>query len=216
MQANSLGRRSSQTAMSYISEALALWIAPILSFTAEDLWKSMPENKINRDGKSSKREASVFLNTWFELPACYADDVTADKAMQHWERISEVRDAVNKELEQLRADGVIGSALEANVTLYCGREIFDILDNLKDELRFVLITSKASIVLVKETPPSSSVHVTLSTNDEVWVSVTKVSDAKCVRCWHLREDVGVDKKHPELCSRCIENVDGKGEGRDFA
>ena len=216
MQENSVGRRSSQTAMSYIIEALTLWIAPILSFTAEDLWKSMPVNKINREGESSKREKSVFLNTWLELPECYADETSADKAMKHWNSISEVRDAVNKELEQLRAEGVIGSALEANVTLYCGREIFDILDVLKDELRFVLITSKASVELVVENPPSSSVHVTLSTNDDIWVSVTKVSDTKCTRCWHLREDVGNNATHPELCSRCIENVDGTGEERNFA
>jgi len=216
MQANSLGRRSSQTAMYYIVEALALWIAPILSFTAEDLWKFMPENKMNAEGNATTREESVFLNTWYKLPSCYSDTASADVAMQKWSVISEVRDAVYKELERLRADGVIGSGLESKVTLYCGREIFDILDALKDELRFVLITSDASIEIASGTPPTNSVHTTLSTNDEIWVAVTKAEEGKCTRCWHLREDVGSNDAHPELCGRCIENVDGKGEERNFA
>ena len=216
MQANSLGRRSSQTAMYYIVEALALWIAPILSFTAEDLWKFMPENKMDAQGNTSKREASVFLNTWYELPECYSDAASADTALTQWNQILEVRDAVYKELERLRADGVIGSALGSKVTIYCGREIYDVLDAIKDELRFVLITSSAKIELVVDTPPSTSVHSTLSSNDEIWVMVTKAEEEKCTRCWHLREEVGTDSTHPELCHRCIENVDGKGEERHFA
>lgn len=216
MQANSNGRRSSQTAMYYIIEALTLWVAPILSFTAEDLWKFMPESKIDVEGQTSKREESVFLNTWYKLPACYADANTADLALTNWNKISEVRDAVYKELERLRADGVIGSGLESKVTIYCGREIYDVLDKLKDELRFVLITSSATVELVVDNPPSDSVHTSLSSNDEIWVSVTKAEEGKCTRCWHLREEVGTDTKHPELCGRCIDNVDGSGEERNFA
>lgn len=216
MQANSKGRRSSQTAMYFIIEALTLWIAPILSFTAEDLWKFMPESKMDAQGNSSKREESVFLNTWYSLPTCYADEGKADQELSNWSKVSEVRDAVYKELERLRADGVIGSALESKVTLYCGREIYDVLDRLKDELRFVLITSSASVELVTDTPPSDSAHSTLSSNDEIWVGVTKAEEGKCTRCWHLREEVGTDTKHPELCGRCIENVDGTGEERNFA
>lgn len=216
MQANSKGRRSSQTAMYFIIEALTLWIAPILSFTAEDLWKFMPESKMDAQGNSSKREESVFLNTWYSLPTCYADEGKADQELSNWSNVSEVRDAVYKELERLRADGVIGSALESKVTLYCGREIYDVLDRLKDELRFVLITSSASVELVTDTPPSDSAHSTLSSNDEIWVGVTKAEEGKCTRCWHLRKEVGTDTKHPELCGRCIENVDGTGEERNFA
>ena len=216
MQANSRGRRSSQTAMYYIIEALALWIAPVLSFTAEDLWKFMPENTVDAEGNSTKREASVFLNTWYGLPKCYVDNSSADLALEQWRAITEVRDAVYKELERLRADGVIGSALDSKVTISCGREIYDVLDALKDELRFVLITSDASIELVTVPPDDDSVHTTLSTNDEIWVSVTRSTENKCTRCWHLRKDVGTDKTHPELCGRCIENVDGTGEERRFA
>jgi len=216
MQANSTGRRSSQTAMYYIVEALALWIAPILSFTAEDLWQAMPANKVDADGKQTQRAESVLLNTWYALPECYSNESDAEIALQQWQKISEVRDAVYKELEQLRADGVIGSALESSVTIYCGREIFDVLSRLQDELRFVLITSNAVVELIVENPPANSVHTTLSSNDEIWVAVTKTDAGKCIRCWHLREEVGRDPKHPELCGRCIGNVDGKGEERYFA
>ncbi len=216
MQADSLGRRSSQTAMYYILEALVLWVAPILSFTAEDIWKAMPSDKVDAQGNHVKRNESVFMDTWYRLPQCYADQSIADLELKHWNNISEVRDAVYKELERLRAYGAIGSALESKVTLYCGREIYDVLEKLKDELRFALITSSARIELVVDTPPDTSVHTTLSSNDEIWVGVTKSEDAKCTRCWHLREDVGKDNKHPELCGRCIENVDGSGEVRHFA
>jgi len=216
MQTNSKGRRSSQTAMYYIAEALVLWMAPILSFTAEDIWKVMSENKVDADGNSTKRNESVFMDTWYSMPACYADEAIADTELNNWDKISQVRDAVNKELERLRADGAIGSALESKVTLHCGREIYDVLDNLKDELRFVFITSYANIELVTDAPPGTSVHTTLPGNDEIWVSVTKADEGKCTRCWHLREDVGSHSQHPELCGRCVENVDGNGEERNFA
>ena len=216
MQADSLGRRSSQTAMYYISEALVLWMAPILSFTAEDIWQAMPENKTDTTGHREKRAASVFLNTWYEPAQCYVDEVAADKALSQWDKISEVRDAVYKELERLRAEGAIGSALESKVTLYCGREIYDVLAALEDELRFVMITSYANAELVVENPPDTAAHFTLSSNDEIWVVVTKAEEAKCTRCWHLRADVGSHTAHPELCGRCIENIEGKGEERHFA
>jgi len=82
-------------------------------------------------------------------------------------------------------------------------------------LRFVLITSAARLYLAGE-PPKEAQHYTLPSNDELWVSVSASSHAKCVRCWHHREDVGVDKSHPELCGRCVENVAGSGESRQFA
>lgn len=133
----------------------------------------------------------------------------------YWRTVMEVRDVVNKELERLRAAGEIGANLQADVELYCGREIFDLLNRLEDELRFVLITSTAKLYLAGD-PPKEAQHFTLSTNDEVWVSVAGSEQEKCVRCWHYREDVGSHSEHPELCGRCIENVDGSGESRTFA
>jgi isoleucyl-tRNA synthetase len=135
--------------------------------------------------------------------------------LAYWDKVIEVRDAVNKELEALRVAGEIGANLQAEVELYCGSEIFSVLKRLGDELRFVFITSGAQIYQAGE-PPGEAKHVTLSTRDEIWVAVSGSEHTKCVRCWHYREDVGSNSTHPELCGRCVENVDGAGEERRFA
>jgi len=204
-QRDSIARRSAQTALYHVVEAMVRWLAPILSFTAEDIWQVMP----------GKREASVLLATWYDVPAMYSSDTEAIAQTDFWQRVIEVRDAVNKELEALRVAGGIGSGLDAEVDLYCGRELYDLLAKLEDELRFALITSYARIYLAGS-PPAEGQHYTLSSNDELWVAVAASSHKKCVRCWHHREDVGKHTDHPELCGRCVENVDGDGELRKFA
>jgi isoleucyl-tRNA synthetase len=201
-QADSVARRSAQTALWHIAEAFTRWIAPILSFTAEELWGYLP-------GKHSE---SVFLATWYEFPA-QGDDQGMDMAF--WGQILEVREAVSKELERLRVAGGIGASLDAEVDIHAGREICEKLTRLGDELRFALITSYARVQHVT-TPPEEAVHVTLTSKDEIWVRVAPSAHTKCVRCWHHREDVGGNSEHPELCGRCVENVAGAGELRRFA
>ena len=203
--ADSIARRSAQTAMYHIIEALVRWLAPILSFTAEDIWQVMP----------GYRNESALLNTWYALPEMYENTADEDAALLYWGKVIEVRDAVNKELEKLRIAGEIGSGLAAEVSVHCGREIYDVLAALEDELRFVFITSTAEIALY-ENPVPGAEHYTLSTNDEIWVSVKPSSAPKCVRCWHHRADVGSDDRHPQLCARCVENVEGDGEKRKYA
>ncbi len=200
-----LPRRSAQTALYHVAEALVRWLAPILTFTAEDIWQVMP----------GRRNESVMLNTWYELPAVFADEDAGDAALGWWDRIIEVRDCVNKELEALRVAGGIGSSLDAEVDLYCGREILDALEKLEDELRFVLITSDARLHLA-DTPPPEAQHYELTTRDEVWVAVAPSAHPKCIRCWHHRPDVGRHPDHPEICGRCVENVEGDGEKRKHA
>ena len=202
MPTESVARRSAQTAAFYIAEALVRWMAPVLSFTAEDIWDNIP----------GERNASVLLNTWYELPRMFGDEQSAADELAYWQRIIEVRDAVNKELENLRVAGGIGANLDAEVGIYCGREIYDALALIENELRFVLITSDARLYLAGD-PPAEAQHYTLSGNDEIWVSVSASPHAKCVRCWHHREDVGHNPDHPELCGRCVENVEGAGEER---
>ena len=206
-QADSLARRSAQTALYLIVEALVRWLAPILSFTAEEIWRHIP----------GERGRSVFLETWFELPEMFLpeDEEAAAYGMDFWAQVIEVRDAVAKELERLRVAGGIGSSLDAEVDLHCGREIHDLLLRLGDELRFVLLTSDARVHLVT-TPPDDAIHFTLSRGDEIWVAVAPSDHPKCVRCWHHRADVGKDPEHPELCGRCVENVAGEGETRRHA
>ncbi|MDH5231678.1 MAG: isoleucine--tRNA ligase [Gammaproteobacteria bacterium] len=201
-QENSQARRSAQTAMYHMMEAFCRWIAPILSFTADEMWRFIP----------GQRSESVFLETWYELPQVQQD---SNFNLSFWQEILQTRIAVSKELEQLRVAGDIGSSLDAEVNIYCGSEIFQRLSQLEDELRFVLITSDARIHKV-ETPPGQAKHVVLQNGDEIWIQAAASEHKKCVRCWHHQEDVGANGEHPELCGRCIENVAGDGEKRRYA
>jgi len=201
--ADSVARRSTQTAMYHIAEAMARWMAPILSFTAEEVWAHLP----------GEHGESVLLSQWYD--GLFPLDAGVAMNAEFWSQVVEVRETVSKELERLRVAGGIGGSLDAEVDLYCGQELYEHLRGLGDELRFVLITSYAR--LYRETERSDdAVHFTLTSNDELWVAVSPSDHAKCVRCWHHREDVGADAEHPELCGRCVENVTSSGEVRRFA
>ncbi|MGA7800939.1 MAG: isoleucine--tRNA ligase [Gammaproteobacteria bacterium] len=205
-QADSHARRSAQTAMYLIVEALARWLAPVLSFTAEEIWQQMP----------GARDPSVFFATWYELPALYGPEAGEHPMfdMAFWERILEVREAVGRELEKLRVAGDIGASLDAEVDLYCDEELHARLKRLGDELRFVLITSYARVHPLAERP-AETVDADLKSG-ELWVRVSTSAHAKCIRCWHHREDVGSHPEHPQICSRCADNVAGGGEQRRYA
>ncbi len=206
-QENSIARRSCQTAMYHIIEAMTRWLAPILSFTAEEIWGNIP----------GERGESVFLETWYELPQQKLSDETVEKetVQKFWDQVLDVRQVVKKELEQLRIAGGIGGSLDAEVDLYCGSELKQQLEKLGDELRFVLITSAARVHGTTVVPDEAA-HYTLESNDELWIAVAASEHPKCVRCWHHREDVGANVEHPELCGRCVDNVSGDGEPRHFA
>ena len=199
-QTNSLARRSAQTAMYHISEALVRWIAPILSFTAEEIWENLP----------GERGPSVMLALW-------SDDLQqleADESMGEafWRQLILVRTAVNKAMEAERTAGVLRGSLDAAVTLYCSPELGDTLQALGDELRFVLITSSATLM-----PLSAAGSDAMSTDlADLHIQITVMEDDKCERCWHRSATVGNSKAHPALCGRCIENVDGDGERREYA
>lgn len=200
-QPDSQARRSAQTAIFHVTEAMVRWIAPILSFTAEELWLCLP----------GEREESVFLSTWYEdLEQFDAGKSGLDRA--YWETLLQVKTAVNKELENQRKVGHIGSGLDAEVVLYCDASLVEKLQRLGNELRFVVITSEAQVRPLDEAPAD-----VLSTElDGLKLMVSSSDQAKCARCWHHREDVGQDKTHPELCGRCLDNVVGEGEKRKFA
>ncbi len=195
-QADSLARRSSQTAMYELAHALVRWIAPVLSFTADEVWQYLP-------GAGSD---SVLLETWHGLPP------SREKEALDWPVVMTVRDAVKKQLELCRKEGVIGSSLDAVVDLYCEPALLEALEGLKDELRFVLITSEARVHAAED----RSADVDATELQGLSLKVQASSSDKCVRCWHRRADVGSNAQHPELCGRCIENVAGKGEQRAYA
>jgi isoleucyl-tRNA synthetase len=199
-QGDSVARRSAQTAMYHISEAMVRWLAPILSFTAEEIWRFLP----------GKREASVFLSTWYT--GLHALPQEAPLNREFWDFALSVREAVSKELEVLRVREQIGSSLDAKVELYGSSEVRDRLAALDDEWRFVFITSYAQVLPIEDKPQDA-----LPTPIEgLDIRVLPSEAPKCVRCWHHRHDVGHHAEHPELCGRCVENVAGPGENRRFA
>lgn len=197
-QADSLARRSAQTALYHIINALAGWIAPILSFTAEEIWQNIP----------GADEDSIFLTTFYEGLTAHHDGEMGDG---FWQTLVQVKTATNKAIEQARNEGKVGGSLSAEVTLFCDEGLFGELAKLGDELRFVLITSKVTLAHLDEA--SNAVDTEMA---GLKVAVTASGAEKCTRCWHHRADVGTHGKHPELCGRCIENVDGEGEVRHFA
>ncbi len=200
---DSVARRSAQTAIYHIIEAMTRWLAPILSFTADEIWQSIP----------GQHGDSVLLETWYDK----LFDLDANETMNFdfWALIHETRTFVSKQLEQIRKDGKIGSSLDAEVKLYCGEKSYKALSSLGDELRFVLITSYATVHPIDDAPESCESHA-LESGEKISIRVEKSAHKKCSRCWHLREDVGTHSKHPELCGRCIDNVDGEGETRHHA
>lgn len=197
--ADSTARRSCQTALYHIVEALVRWVAPILSFTADEIWQLLP----------GERAESVQLSTWYA--GLTKIDSDAEFGSDYWQQVLEVKTAVNKELENQRNAGNIGGSLEAEVTLYCDDALKAQLDKLEDELRFVLITSKAAVCAAAEATDAVATEL-----EGLSVAVTKTEQAKCGRCWHHREDVGSTAEHDDLCNRCVENVAGEGEQRSFA
>jgi isoleucyl-tRNA synthetase len=205
-QADSVPRRSAQTALFHVVEALVRWFAPILSFTADEIWQYIP----------GQRAKSVFLATWYDLPAVAYGESELERHMDadFWERVIAVRDAVSKELEKLRVDGAIGSSLDAEVDIYADAESAAVLRGLEDEFRFVLITSYSRVHEL-DVRPDDAVQAEIP-GVQLWLRVTPSTHPKCVRCWHHRADVGVNAEHPELCGRCVENVAGSGEQRLYA
>jgi isoleucyl-tRNA synthetase len=199
---DSLARRSAQTAMFHILEAMTRWLAPILSFTAEELWRYLP----------GERGPSVFLTTWYDGLFAVSADELLDAA--YWERLIAVREAIGKELEKLRVVGGIGSGLDAEVDVYCDGELADDLGRIGDELRFFLITSHARVQPLAARPPDAV--ESLVDGQTLAVRVAPSAHPKCARCWHHRADVGHHAERPELCGRCVENVLGTGETRRFA
>ncbi|UHQ18574.1 isoleucine--tRNA ligase [Lysobacter sp. KIS68-7] len=183
-------RRSAQSAMYRIAEAFVRWIAPILSFTADEMWQHLP----------GKREGNVLFTTWYEGLAPLGDNAVL--SVEDMDRLLALRDDVAKVLEPMRANGAIGAALEAEIGLVCGAADQQWLAPFVDELRFLLI--------------SGDVHVVADNGaNAIQVTAAPTQKTKCVRCWQYRGDVGAVDAHPQLCGRCVSNIEGPGESRMF-
>jgi isoleucyl-tRNA synthetase len=208
MPIDSIGRRSGQTAIYYVTHAMLRWLAPILSFTAEEAWQYVP----------GIRDESIFLTEWYSLPS---DEKTDPLAVFYqeaggcencWEKILQIREIVNHAIESARNNKKIGSALESNLIVYCQPESFigRLLLKLQPELHFIFLTSSVKMSFDSSKPLHAlGIAVELIPVDE--------TQAKCERCWHRRHDVGKDSQHPTLCNRCVNNLPGSsGEIRCYA
>jgi isoleucyl-tRNA synthetase len=195
--ASAVPRRSAQTVMFHIAEAMVRWLAPILSFTAEEVWGHLP----------GERAESVFHVTWHELPEAPAQALD-------WDALLRLRTDVTRELERLRDTGAIGAPLDAKVEVYCTSAEYPRYAALGAELRFLLITSEAQVHEVSA-PPAQAVAAVNTGASGVWVLAQPTGAPKCVRCWQRREDVGTHAAHPQLCGRCISNIEGPGEQRKY-
>jgi isoleucyl-tRNA synthetase len=178
----SLARRSAQTALWNITHAMLRWMAPFLSFTAEEAWEIFGTSE------------SIFFETYAEIGA--ADEALLAK----WNRIREIRDVANKEIEALRTAGQVGSSLQANIKLQAPAADHALLASLGDDLKFIFITSAIELVA----------------GNDLSIGASASASTKCERCWHWRDDVGQDPAHPTICGRCTSNLFGAGEERTFA
>ncbi len=186
----SLARRSAQTALWHMTHAMLRWMAPFLSFTAEEAWKVLAPEKTG----------SIFTETYADV-AAWQNDALLDK----WKQVRTVRDESNRRIEDFRSQGKVGSSLQANVVVAAKPELRALLDGLGDDLKFVLITSKAGLL-------------DLPADDAETFRVTPEASTatKCERCWHYRDDVGIEVAHPTICGRCTTNLFGNGETRRVA
>ena len=187
MPSNSFGRRSAQTALYLIAESLTRWIAPILSFTAEEIWKHMPEREVE----------SVFLSEWLDLPK-FDSDID-------WDQLNQINAIALKALEVARDNGEIGSSLDAHLIISVDQETHDLLNQFSEELRFLFITSSVDLQF----------DDALDSSQDISVTVKKSDAEKCGRCWHRQESVGDSDEHPEICARCISNISDSPEVRSF-
>jgi len=186
---NSPGRRSAQSAMYHIAEALVRWIAPVLTFTADELWRYLP----------GKRPDNVLFTTWYEGLAPLSSDAVLSAA--DFDKLLKVREQVAKVLEPMRANGIIGAALDAEITITASEQQAARWQPLVEELRFLFI--------------SGDVHIQAAPTEDIFVSAQPSSKSKCIRCWHHRYDVGSNPDHPQLCGRCVSNIEGPGEIRKW-
>jgi isoleucyl-tRNA synthetase len=197
----SVARRSAQTALFHIAESMVRWLAPILTFTSDEIWSFMP----------GKRSESVFLETWHELPK------VAEEAID-WNGFIALKAAVAQEMEKLRVAGTIGAPLDAEVEVFCKDDYLSRFQALGDELRFLLITSEARVKRVSNAagPPVGAIKVAeIAKEGGLWIRVQPTSAPKCERCWHHRPEVGSIAEHPTLCTRCVTNLGDPGEPRKF-
>ena len=179
---------------------LLTWVAPICPHTAEEAWDFIPKNE----------DKSIFFNNWLNLDINQFENCKISD--NNWNDIVEVKKAVSKSLEEKRGSGVIGSSLDAYVTIYCSKDLYNILSVLGEELKFIFITSNAFLKNIEEINQPNINPISINDHN-LYINIENTKNKKCDRCWHKCKTVGENKKYANICNRCITNVYGKGEIR---
>ena len=202
MQENSHGRRSAQTAMFHIAEAMTRWTAPILSFTADEAWQYLP----------GERVGNVLFATWYERLA----QMPANAALSanDFDELVDLRGQVNGRLELMRESGSIGSSLQAVVTLFVDKN-YQAFSRVYEELKYFFINSELRLQPLADQSTDAESLTLRRFSGGASLTAGRTENPKCIRCWHYVADVGGNPEHPEICLRCVENVDGVGEVRRY-
>ncbi len=203
--ADSIERRSAQTALHQITDALLRILAPMVSFTAEEAWAIFQPKKWREQGET------IFTQTWYQWPVL----AQATELIEKWAQIREWRAEVQKRLEDARTAGAIGSSLQAEIEVKANDQQFRNLASLGDDLKYVSITSSVRLQRDTDSPVAGSPDIT-SNSGQGHIAVKASTEKKCDRCWHYRADVGQDSAHPMICMRCSSNLFGGGDRRRFA
>ena len=191
-----LSRRSAQKTCHILISYLNSWIAPILTFTAEEIYSKMPNAK-----------DSIYLTEWFDI-----DFSMDDHEIDIYDSLYSIKPFVSRMIEEARNDNKVGSSLECKLDLICNDKLYQNINNISDELKFVFIVSECTLRLGNENDSYS-----IDKNPyKLSISISKSQNNKCERCWHLNETVGTIEDHPTICRRCSDNVYGDGECRKFA
>ncbi|ALB01922.1 isoleucine--tRNA ligase [Francisella persica ATCC VR-331] len=194
-------RKSAQTAIYHIVHALVRWMAPILSFTADEIWEATPKTT----------DLPIQLCEWYTELKYFDTDSELD--LEYWAKIQEIRSEVNRVLEIKRNEDAVKSSLEAEITIYADKDNYKLLEKLGNELRFLLISSKANLKVIEE----KSCKSIAANIPGLSIEITKIEEPKCERCWHRSQTVGENQQYKDICSRCVENITtATGESREFA
>ncbi|WP_432773454.1 isoleucine--tRNA ligase [Francisella salimarina] len=194
-------RKSAQTAIYHIVHALVRWMSPILSYTADEIWEATPKTT----------DLPIQLCEWYTDLKSFNDQDELN--LEFWAKIQEIRSEVNRILEIKRNEDVIKASLEAEIIIYADNDNYKLLEKLGNELRFLLISSKAGLRAIEERTNNSIESNITGLN----VEVNKIEEPKCERCWHRSATVGQNQEYQDICSRCIENITTEdGESREFA
>ena len=198
---NGQAHKSAQTAIYHIVHALVRWMSPILSYTADEIWEATPKTT----------DLPIQLCEWYTDLSSFKD--SDNMGLDFWSQMQEVRSEVNRMLEIKRNDDLIKASLEAKITLYADEANHNLLSQLGNELRFLLISSEAELKTIEQ-KPTTAVESTIA---GLFIEIEKLEETKCERCWHRSASVGENTEHPDICSRCVENITTEaGETREFA